>query len=44
MKKNVANNVDRVSFIGKITKWPVQKQTLRPARKRITTRRYKHLE
>jgi len=28
MKKNVANNVDSVSFMTKMTKWPVQKQTL----------------
>jgi len=31
-RKTVANNVDRVKFKGTMTKWPVQKQTLRTAR------------
>jgi len=30
--KNVANNVDRVTFKGTITKWYLHKQTIRIAR------------
>jgi len=32
-RNNVANNEDRVKFKGTMTKWLLQKQTLRTARK-----------
>jgi len=31
-RKNVANIVNRVMFKGTVTKWPVQKQTIKTAR------------
>ena len=41
--KNVANNVDRVKFMGTMTKWSVQKQTEEHETCK-TKRRNKHLE
>jgi len=38
-RQNVAYNVDRVKFEGRMTKWPVQKQTEQHETRRTTGRR-----